>query len=322
MPDNDGQTTDGTVTVTAASASKKYAASIYTGPNSTLPAEFADGILELEKALELPVFLIVQTYESEDKSQAFLEEIDGVLYHSILANLDSLPKGPVAILIESPGGYANCAYQITMVFRNRCQRSMAIIPGYAKSAATLLALGSNEILLGLEGELGPIDAQIREADEEREFSALAEAQSLERLHAFALEAFDQTMLLLLRKTPKRVGTLIPMVLDFVSDMMRPLFEKVDVVHYSSMSRALKEAEEYARRLLEARYPALKAKEVAHRLVETYPEHGFVIDILEANRLDQNLVGTVPAKIQAIIDKFRPHIGGIIAIGRIKEVADA
>ncbi len=56
---------------------------------------------------------------------------------------------------------------------------------------------------------------------------------------------------------------------------------LDAVHYTQMSRALKVAEEYAVRLLQANYPAEKARGIARHLVEKYPEHEFVIDADEA-----------------------------------------
>ncbi|NLF30567.1 MAG: hypothetical protein GX591_06735 [Planctomycetes bacterium] len=44
--------------------------------------------------------------------------------------------------------------------RAQCKRFRVIIPNEAKSAATLIALGADEIVMGPTSEIGPIDAQI------------------------------------------------------------------------------------------------------------------------------------------------------------------
>lgn len=76
--------------------------------------------------------------------------------------LRSLPKNdkPVALLINSPGGDPNAAEKILIMFRSRFKEFYVIIPDYAKSAATMIALGSDKIYMGYLSELGPIDPQI------------------------------------------------------------------------------------------------------------------------------------------------------------------
>lgn len=119
--------------------------------------------------------------------------------------------------------------------------------------------GATNLYLGKMAELGPLDVQVFDPDREGHASALDEVQALERLQAFSLEAFDRTMLLLVGKTGKKVETLLPMTLKYVTDLMRPLLEKIDAVHYTQMSRALKVAEEYAIRLLQPKYTKAQAK---------------------------------------------------------------
>lgn len=86
------------------------------------------------------------------------------------------------------------------------------------------------------------------------------------------------------RTRKKVETLLPMVLSFEAQFMHPLLENIDAVHYTLMSRTLKVAQEYASRLLMPRYSKREAEAIAVKLVEEYPEHGFVIDRDEASRI--------------------------------------
>jgi hypothetical protein len=295
----------------------KYIASIYNGPAPSLPPDFASAILDLEKKLDMRVFLLIQN--AGDKFTL----LDDVLVDTFLKSLNELSnKKPVAILIDSPGGFANCAYKIAMIFNKECGGFTAIVPRYAKSAATLLALGSAKILLAKHAELGPLDAQFDDPDREEHLSALDEVQALERLRAFSLETADRAMFLLYPRTRKKIETLLPMSLDFATNMVRPLFENIDVVHYTQMSRILKVAEEYAIRLLQSRYTEERARHIAHHLVENYPEHGFVIDVTEATRIDPDLVTALPVESQHIIDKVFPHLTKLTAIGYLKEVPNA
>lgn len=64
-------------------------------------------------------------------------------------------------MINSPGGEPNAAEKILMMFRGKFSKEFnVIVPDYAKSAATMIALGSDKIFMGYLSELGPIDPQL------------------------------------------------------------------------------------------------------------------------------------------------------------------
>jgi len=64
------------------------------------------------------------------------------------------------LMINSPGGNGDAAEKILCMCRKRFSESFkVIVPDYAKSAATMIALGADEILMGYLSELGPIDPQ-------------------------------------------------------------------------------------------------------------------------------------------------------------------
>ena len=65
------------------------------------------------------------------------------------------------LIIHSPGGDANVAEKIIQICREHSKKEFrVIIPNMAKSAATLIALGADSIVMGHCSELGPIDAQV------------------------------------------------------------------------------------------------------------------------------------------------------------------
>jgi len=63
--------------------------------------------------------------------------------------------------INSPGGSAQTAEKIVAACRAVCQGEFrVVVPNMAKSAATMTALCSDEIVMGYLSELGPIDPQV------------------------------------------------------------------------------------------------------------------------------------------------------------------
>ncbi len=113
------------------------------------------------------------------------------LYHGFLEKkADIALKDRVGLLIRSPGGQINWAYKIVRLFQRRTEEFFTIVPFYAKSAATLIALGGKQIIMGSEAELGPLDVQLWNEETEEYSSALDAVQAFERLNSYALTAFD------------------------------------------------------------------------------------------------------------------------------------
>jgi len=64
------------------------------------------------------------------------------------------------LILHSPGGDGTVVEKFVALCRTQCTHFRVMIPHLAKSAATLIALGADEILMGPPSELGPIDAQV------------------------------------------------------------------------------------------------------------------------------------------------------------------
>lgn len=65
----------------------------------------------------------------------------------------------IDLLIHSPGGLGEVAEKIVAMCRSRCESFRVVVPNVAKSAATMIALGADVIVMGDPSELGPIDPQ-------------------------------------------------------------------------------------------------------------------------------------------------------------------
>ena len=300
------------------SSDGEWFTSIFCG--EPLDPAFAELVQKIGDSLDLEVWLLIQSRSSlpMPKVANHFDSLGMLVRDELYLQRDTIPHKPIALLIDSPGGSAQAAYQIALFLRRHCGGFTAIVPQYAKSAATLFCLGADKIILGNDAELGPLDVQVYEPDREEFASALDEVQSLERLHAFAMEAIDKHMSLLLQRSGgMKIRTLLPEVQQFVSTMLKPLFEKIDTVHYTMMSRVLKVAEEYAFRLLTPKYDHNAARHISRCLVNNYPEHAFVIDRTEASSIGLKIDPPTDEQ-DKVLQEMRSYLGEIVAIGKMEK----
>lgn len=73
--------------------------------------------------------------------------------------VEDLDGGNLALVLQSPGGIAETAEALVQYLRSRFDHITVVVPVYAKSAATMLALSADELYLDDLSELGPIDPQ-------------------------------------------------------------------------------------------------------------------------------------------------------------------
>jgi len=91
---------------------------------------------------------------------SMMEDTDADMLEGVLQTMD-LSDG-FALFLSSYGGYGEAAERIVNVCRNASGTGefWAIVPGKAKSAATMVCFGSSKIWMGASSELGPIDPQL------------------------------------------------------------------------------------------------------------------------------------------------------------------
>jgi len=89
--------------------------------------------------------------------------------------LSDIPAGPLDILLHSPGGSPTATESLVHLIRDSYNPVRFIIPHTVKSAATMLALSGDEILVSDQAEFGPIDPQLRFPHEGRVVSVPAQA---------------------------------------------------------------------------------------------------------------------------------------------------
>lgn len=171
---------------------------------------------------------------------------------------DVSKKSDILMILVSDGGKIEPAYLISKACKRLSKSKFVVaIPRRAKSAATLISLGANEIHMGLLSELGPIDPQIGG------FPALGLANALEK-----------------------IATLSSKFPDTAEMFAKYLTANLDIKDLGYFERINESAVQYAQRLLEGKsLPDGKtAESLAEHLTNHYKDHSFVIDGDEASRL--------------------------------------
>jgi hypothetical protein len=104
-------------------------------------------------------FTVITYFTSFDSETGVIADADAEVMEEMLACRPV--KGPVMLIIDSPGGDAMAAERIANVCRQYSGGEFeVIVPHMAKSAATMICFGASKIHMGPTGELGPVDPQI------------------------------------------------------------------------------------------------------------------------------------------------------------------
>jgi hypothetical protein len=198
---------------------------------------------------------------------------------------------PILLMIHNHGGRIEPAYLISKTCKELSPKFVVTIPRKAKSAATLIALGGNEIHMGPMSELGPIDPQFAG------LPALGISSSLESI--------------------AKIVCKYPGASSMFADFMK---EKLDLRILGYFERISESAQQYASRLLADK--KLKSDEVAHKLVYEYKDHSFVIDKEEAIELlgETIKVNTDEYRFANEIHKFLNDVNILIGLFNNKSLS--
>lgn len=197
------------------------------------------------------------------------------------------PREDVAIdvWLDSPGGDAHAAFKLALMLHDAADSVRVVVPDFAKSAATLLALAGKPIYMAPAAEFGPLDAQMpEEGSLMGAISALSIARAADDVASNAVDIALTGGADVLNVTGLSRAETMDMMLRFSANFSEPLVRQLDprVVH--DAKQMLNVTVKYAERLL-TMTGCDNASAVAEAMVENYPTHGFVIDLAEADRLD-------------------------------------
>lgn len=203
---------------------------------------------------------LLTTYGLDEYLVLFLyDEHDPITSYHANRLYQAASKGDKArdilLVVHSSGGSIEPAYLISKTCKRLSKdRFLVAVPRKAKSAATLIALGADEIHMGLMSELGPIDPQIGGYPSLSLSNALNVLADLSCKFPGSGEMFAQF-----------------------------LTKNLNLKDLGYFQRIGESAAQYAERLLtgKALPPDKSAGALADHFVNHYKDHGFVIDVDES-----------------------------------------
>jgi hypothetical protein len=178
--------------------------------------------------------------------------------------LDDVREGEnLDLLLHSNGGDIDQAERIVMMCRKKIgpgSEFRVIVPDSAKSAATLIAVGADQIVMGYASELGPIDPQI-------DIATVSGERMIRPAQSF-LDGLEEIV--------NSVGS------GALSPAYFPLLDKLDPALIDFCKKALKRSQDMASHFLRTyslKDDPLKAEQIAGELnnAKEYRSHGAVID---------------------------------------------
>lgn len=222
----------------------------------------------LIKLIENKLGGTVITYiENSEHPYASIINQDAVYFADVLQSIQT-KKG--FLILNSSGGSGNAAEKLLSMCRKKFTDGFTIIvPNFAKSAATMMCLGADKIMMGYLAELGPIDPQIN-AGSGQSVPARSFIDGLE----------------MIRENVTKDGDPPNMYLSMLSQV-RP---EIIAICQAAIEDARGFAENWLSQYMLKKDPT-QAKNVAEWLSDgsTYKSHGKVIDYEEAkNTLKLNV----------------------------------
>ena len=202
------------------------------------------------------------------KIVVLFDDLDSISdFHAdrIYSDISKEADKSLLLLVHSRGGKIEPAYLISKTCKKlSANKFIVAVPRRAKSAATLLALGADEIHLGMMSQLGPIDPQVND------LPALGLANGLTKVTQLVCEYPSSAEM-----------------------WAKYLSENLSLRHLGFLERLGESAAQYAERLLQGKVlpDGQTPKSLANHFVNHYKDHSFLIDIDEAASLLGSVIKT-------------------------------
>jgi hypothetical protein len=200
-------------------------------------------------------------------TKAAVDRADTLGFVDMLHNVT--PGDPIDLMLHTPGGDVDAAEKLITLVRSATGEQgqlRVIVPDYAKSAGTLMALGANTIVMSDSSELGPIDPQV----------SLKDGNGNDVNHSVLtyLNAYQEAKQAL-RDAPDDPANRIS-------------FEQFDPTMVRKFSSVRDRARLFAENLLKRR--GLNFSKIASELMDinTYPSHGQMIGWEAAQKIGLNV----------------------------------
>lgn len=171
------------------------------------------------------------------------------------------------LILHSYGGAVDTPYKVVMLLREFCDKFSVIVPFVAKSAASMLALGADEVVMGPISELGPVDPLVKHPHYK---DVWVPVQAVRHCIEYVQNSITDS------SDPEVATSIVSLLLNKLDPWLIGDYEKI-----------LKASRQYAEALL-SRYMLKDAPErvrsVTEALTEGYFSHGYPLGRHEAKEL--------------------------------------
>ncbi len=274
-----------------------------------IPGEIAgdmtESLVRLQVARKRPLFALVATQIDEniwDYVYSWKTELRAVGQSE-----------PVDVLIHSPGGVLTPCYLVAR-FLAHCMNSWtALVPRLAVSGATLITLGSRDIIMSHGAQLGPLDPQVISKRPQKFFtserqSPLEALELVSYVRELTFSSMDTSMHELLRQgvAPQRA---LESSIEIATRVARPLLERIEPYDLAALRLDSRLARLYCERVARPIDQSRQTQRNANyeALVEFFPAHEFAIDIVEARDNLKFNVNEPDGTIESIFDELRSKL---------------
>jgi Serine dehydrogenase proteinase len=216
----------------------------------------------------------VITYITGDRPPVTAQIADDAIrpLYEHIREIGHVPK--LDLFIYSRGGATDVPWRIVNALRNASDTWEILVPFRANSAATMIALGADKIIMGQHGELGPIDPtismqRVMGLPGGGQPTVVQDSVSVEDVMAFVRFAQD------------RVGLSDQ---SAMSESLEKMTQRLDAVSLGNVYRTHSHIRDVARRILLSQKTPPKEQTLA-TIVETLAErvyaHGHAVELRDA-----------------------------------------
>jgi len=211
------------------------------------------------------------------------KEIDSTSVTNVKKAIQNSTLKKLHLIVDSPGGDAYSAVKIIRILRTKFDTIVGFVPFTAMSAATLMLLGTDEIYMSEESQLGPLDLPMEHPLDGTPISALDVVNTLNQLSTTMMNNAVSMYQKMREDLPngEKIGKTKAMELALSNsvELTKQTAGKIDPYHRQKAFRKLKIAQWYAYDLL--RTGMMKGKpsqswDTASNFVSGFPDHSYAI----------------------------------------------
>ena len=218
-------------------------------------------IAEIEKFLDAPLITYYNSNSGsvcENDAIGFYRQLKGRKFEKLY------------LYIKSDGGSGIAALKIISILRNHCDELIALVPSNCASAATMMSLGANKIIMSSLGYLTSVDTSLRHE--------LSPRTNTNDLVSVSMNELDRVVKLW--KTNEKANDENP---------YKSLYEYIHPLVFGAVDRASSLSLKICNEILRYHFDdEEKIKSISEKLNSAYPSHDYPILIREAQKIGLNV----------------------------------